>query len=221
MPDVAGHGAAPPAGGDLWSEAHRLGAANGRALWVGYSAGGRICLHLALNEPSLVTGLVLVSATAGIESEAERASRRTGDNELADRIEGGGDAGLDRWLDEWLAGPLFSHLDEITADRASRRLNTAAGLAGSLRRHGTGTQAPLWERLSELTMPVAVVAGGDDEKFSTLARRLAAGIGANAELEIVKEAGHAVCFEQPRVFAEIVRRVHRAIPTASSSPSTS
>ena len=49
----------------------------GRGLWCGYSMGGRIALLVALNHPELVQHLILVSATAGIESADDRAERRT------------------------------------------------------------------------------------------------------------------------------------------------
>ncbi len=48
----------------------------GRATYVGYSMGGRLCLHLAVARPELVERLVLVSATAGIDDRGERAARR-------------------------------------------------------------------------------------------------------------------------------------------------
>ena len=49
-----------------------LGAAGGRADYLGYSMGARFCLHLALARPDLVRRLVLVSGTAGIDDAGER-----------------------------------------------------------------------------------------------------------------------------------------------------
>jgi pimeloyl-ACP methyl ester carboxylesterase len=54
-------------------------------------------------------------------------------------------------------------------------------------------------------MPVLVVAGQYDEKFSALARSSVAAIGDNASLAIVAGCGHAVCFERPREFAALLR----------------
>ncbi len=203
-PDLPGHGASPPATGDLHEAARSLGATCGTASYVGYSLGGRVCVHLALDRPDLVTRLVLVSATAGIEDEAGRRARRAADEALADRIESGGDEGLARFLDDWLAGPLFSHLTEEQADRSSRLANRAGGLAGSLRHHGTGTQQPLWGRLSELSMPVLVLAGERDERFCRLGRRLSEAVGPNAVFAPVAGAGHAVAFERPEETARIL-----------------
>ena len=89
---------------------------------------------------------------------------------------------MPEFVESWLAGPLFAHLSEEQADRPSRLTNSAAGLAASLRTVGTGTQAPLWERLGELDMPVLVMAGALDAKFAALAERTAAAIGPDARL---------------------------------------
>lgn len=203
-PDLPGHGSSAAPSGDLAAAASELGEACGEATYVGYSLGGRICLHLALARPALVDRLVLVSTTAGIDDADEREERVAADEALALRIEQGGDAAIAEFLDEWLSGPLFSALDEEAADRAARLENTAAGLASSLRHHGTGTQLPLWERLGELTMPVLVVAGEQDEKFLAAGQRLAAAIGPSALFILVPGAGHAVPFEQPEAFARLL-----------------
>src|SRR5690606_19116726 len=119
--------------------------------------------------PDAVRGLVLVSATGGIDDDAERTARRRSDDALADRIEA---IGVDAFLDEWLAQPLFATLDEAAAGREERRANTAAGLASSLRLAGSGTQMPLWDRLRTLDVPTLVVAGALDPKFVALGERL-------------------------------------------------
>lgn len=202
--DLPGHGRSPAAAGDLSLAAGQLGETCGAASYVGYSLGGRICLHLALERPELVERLVLVSTTAGIEDVDERAARKQADDALAERLDEGGAEGLPAFIDEWLSGPLFEHLSEEAADRPSRLVNTAAGLAGSLRCHGTGNQMPLWERLYRLDMPVLVLAGEQDPKFVDLGNRLAAAIGPNALFVLVPGSSHALPFEQPEAFARLV-----------------
>ena len=83
--------------------------------------------------------------------------------------------------------------------------NTVDGLAASLRLAGTGTQEPLWPRLGALDMPVLVVAGGDDTKFSAEAERLTASIGANATMTLVPGAGHTAHLERPEEFLATLR----------------
>ncbi len=63
--------------------ADAIGARGQRAVYVGYSMGGRLCLRLALDHPHLVQGLVLVSATPGIADDEARHARVASDEELA------------------------------------------------------------------------------------------------------------------------------------------
>ena len=89
------------------------------------------------------------------------------------------------FVDRWVAHPMFGDVPAEANALAERRTNTAAGLASSLRLAGTGTQTPLWDRLGELAMPVLVVTGGNDGKFTALGRRLVDGIGGRASLVVV------------------------------------
>src|SRR2546425_495440 len=76
-----------PTGLGFVETAAAIGERAGRAVYAGYSMGGRLCLRLALDRPDLVRGLVLLSASPGIADDAERAARREADEELAQEIE--------------------------------------------------------------------------------------------------------------------------------------
>jgi 2-succinyl-6-hydroxy-2,4-cyclohexadiene-1-carboxylate synthase len=192
--DLPGHGGSAQIRGDLTQSAAMVASAIIPSIVIGYSLGGRIALHLALAFPELVERLVLIGATGGIDDEDERAQRQAADDALADRLE---DIGIDAFLDEWLTQPLFASLTPEQSMRERRSRNSATGLASSLRLCGTGTQTPLWERLDTLTMPVLVLAGSNDEKFTQLGQRLVASIGNNASFESVAGAGHSAHLENP------------------------
>jgi 2-succinyl-6-hydroxy-2,4-cyclohexadiene-1-carboxylate synthase len=202
LPDAPGHGGSTAVVADLPTGADLLGDAGGRAAYVGYSMGGRLCLHLALERPQLVDRLVLLGTTAGIEDDEERQARRVADEALAVELDRHGVA---RFLDRWLAGPLFATLPAEAAGRDDRLQNDPSGLASSLRLAGTGSQEDLWPRLHELAMPVALVAGGRDERFAAIGRRMATAIGANASFAVVPDAGHAAHLERPVAFSEWLR----------------
>ena len=157
-------------------------------------------LHAALAEPASVQRLILVGATAGIADDDARAARRAADEALADRLEG---VGVAAFLEDWLAQPMFAGLPREAADIENRLTNTADGLAAALRLLGTGTQAPLDDRLNELTMPVLLVVGARDAKFRDEAERLKRGIR-HAEIAEIAGAGHACHLEQPDAFCEVV-----------------
>lgn len=220
--DAPGHGDAADVRLSLPEGGAWLARSGGEGVYIGYSMGGRFCLHAALEEPELVRGLVLVSATGGIDDEHERTARRASDDALADRIES---IGVPAFIDEWLAQSLFAGLEPARRDVDDRLRNTAPGLASSLRLAGTGTQAPLWDRLATLRVPTLVIAGADDDKFVALGERLAATIP-DAELAIVDGAGHTVHLEQPERFVDVLlpwlrrRDDHdeSAMPSASSPP---
>lgn len=200
--DAPGHGLSSDVVADLVDGGVLVAEVAGPTTLLGYSMGGRFALHAALERPHLVTGLVLVGATAGLEDPDERRARILDDEARADRIE---DIGVDAFLDEWLALPIFAGLSTEAACRTERLENSSAGLASSLRSAGTGTQVPSWDRLGSLTMPVLVVAGADDAKFVALGRRLVDGIGANATFATVEGAGHTAHLERPERFLALLR----------------
>ncbi len=205
--DLPGHGrSSDVVADDLFDAGRLLAETAGEATYVGYSLGGRVALHAAFARPAAVRRLVLVGAHRGIEREDARAERRRADAELATRLEATGKdgVGIDEFLADWLAAPLFAHLDEKAAGLDARRENTTAGLARALRNLGTGTQQFDGDRLRGLAMPVLVVSGGLDRTFTELGRRLATVIGENATFTAVPGVGHAVPFEAPHRFAELL-----------------
>jgi 2-succinyl-6-hydroxy-2,4-cyclohexadiene-1-carboxylate synthase len=161
---------------------------------VGYSMGGRVALHVALAAPQRVSGLVLVSATAGIADPRERAERREADRRLAAEIAAGP---IEGFVERWGAQAMFAaDPPEVGAGaRADQLRNRPDGVAAALSGIGTGEMQPLWERLGELTMPVAVLAGERDVKFCELGRRMAA-LLPDADLRIVG-GGHRLPYEHP------------------------
>jgi 2-succinyl-6-hydroxy-2,4-cyclohexadiene-1-carboxylate synthase len=203
-PDLPGHGDAStrrPATIDACI-AYLRGLRFDELVLGGYSMGGRIALHAALALPDRVRRLVLVSASPGLADPSERDARRDADAALAERIEA---IGVPAFAREWARHPLFADQPRGVADlaHADRLRNTSAGLAASLRGMGAGAMTPVWDRLGELRMPVTLVAGSRDEKFTAIAERMAEAIP-HAELIVVGYTGHAVHLEDPVAVAHII-----------------
>ncbi len=167
-----------------------------------YSLGARVALHVVTGTDLRVRRAVLVGVTGGIEDAADRERRRFSDDKLADELAATGD--VDRFLDEWLAGPMFDRLASAdAAGRSERRRNSASGLASSLRLCGVGTQEPLWARLAALPCPVLAMAGADDTRFASHALRIAR-LAPRAVASLVPGGGHAVHLSQPHQASRIV-----------------
>jgi len=212
LPDLPGHGCspvptAPPAHGmeaccdALAALLSRLGAEAPHV--VGYSMGARVALSLAVRHPSCVRSLALVGGRAGIQDPAERAQRVAADIALAERIEA---RGVPWFVDYWMALPLFASQQRLgaarlAAAREQRLANRACGLAGSLRGMGAGAQAPLFDALPDVKVPVLLVSGAEDPRFTALAEDLARRLP-RARCCVIPEAGHAVHLESPRAFGE-------------------
>jgi 2-succinyl-6-hydroxy-2,4-cyclohexadiene-1-carboxylate synthase len=165
----------------------------------GYSFGGRVALHVALQYPSRISKLFLLSATRGIGDKVEREERRERDNDLAERIIS---LGSEEFIEEWLTKPMFSTLPFDPAERSARSTD-AQGMANSLRSSGTGTQEFLSPRLGEIQVPTLCIAGSLDKKFVGEGNHLAQRIK-NGSLVVVEDASHAVHLEKPEEVAKLV-----------------
>ncbi|MEY2400207.1 MAG: 2-succinyl-6-hydroxy-2,4-cyclohexadiene-carboxylate synthase [Ilumatobacteraceae bacterium] len=196
--DVPGHGESSAVHVDLRRGADMLTSLGGAAVYIGYSLGGRLCMHAALMYPHLVRGLAVVGASPGIADENERKARRAADDELAEHIV---DVGVHTFLDEWLAQPLFDGLALDVDARADRLANSPDGLASSLRLAGTGAQGSLWPRLHEMKMPVLAIAGERDTKFAAIGRKVSASVHKGKAIEI-PGAGHAAHLQESQLVVE-------------------
>ena len=176
-----------------------------RAAVLGYSLGARAALRFALNYGSRVSGLILESGSPGISDERARSERRESDRALADTIER---EGVIAFVDRWERSPLWESQEALPdrvkiALRTQRLLNSAKGLANSLRGAGTGEEPSVLDRLGTLNTPTLVIAGALDAKYVGLGTQLSSAIP-NAKLALVEGAGHAVHLEQPQRFSELV-----------------
>ncbi|MGI9604648.1 MAG: alpha/beta fold hydrolase [Acidimicrobiales bacterium] len=173
---------------------------------VGYSMGGRVAVSMAARAPWYFRSLTILSSTAGLTEPDLRAARAVHDGELADRIE---QIGVESFVDEWLATPLFVHLAESLADevydamRSQRLRSSAIGLANSLRGTGTGSMPPVWVSIGQLRCPVITLAGSLDERHVALARRLAE-LAQDGRSGTIEGVGHSLPLENPEESGAVI-----------------
>ncbi|MEM6614596.1 MAG: 2-succinyl-6-hydroxy-2,4-cyclohexadiene-1-carboxylate synthase, partial [Cyanobacteria bacterium P01_C01_bin.72] len=174
-----------------------------QGILVGYSMGGRIALYLATYFPQYFYGAVLESASPGLATQPERDLRRFQDEQLAQQLESGD---FVDFIHQWYANPLFTSFVRHTnaAQAIARRLNNDPyKLAKSLRNIGLGMQPSLWGSLSQIPIPLLLIVGELDQKFSRINQAIAHKCRL-AELEIVAHSGHNVHFEQPAKFSQLL-----------------
>ncbi len=188
---------------DILAALQELGIKEGHAIILGYSMGGRIALYTAFS--GFFRALILESASPGLEDPAEREERRTSDEALAASIER---EGVPAFVERWERLPLFASQSTLPNEcwealHRQRLQNNAIGLAQSLRGVGTGAQPPLYAQLPTLYIPVLLIAGELDTKFTTIAKRMARELP-QSQLNIISAAGHTVHLEQPQLFTSLV-----------------
>ncbi len=187
-------------------DAHQIA----RAIWVGYSMGGRIALGAAVRRPQRVQALVLEGASPGLDAAPERAQRVTEDERLACMLD---EEGIEPFVKHWMSLPLFQSQqrlgrERLAAEGARRLQNSAHALAACLRGMGLGVQPSLWYALPQIRLPTLLLVGERDEKFRRTAARMQAALP-RAHTQIVPEAGHTTHLESPTLYAEAVRRFCR------------
>jgi 2-succinyl-6-hydroxy-2,4-cyclohexadiene-1-carboxylate synthase len=167
---------------------------------VGYSMGGRLALHAALD--AAFAGLVVIGASAGIEDADERRRRRGEDLELADWIETHSIADV---VARWEANPVFASQPAalVEAQRAGRLDHDPVLLARLLRSAGQGACAPIWDRLGSLAMPVLALAGENDGTYVAASRRIASLVPRGSS-GVIAGAGHAAHLEAPSAVAQAI-----------------
>jgi 2-succinyl-6-hydroxy-2,4-cyclohexadiene-1-carboxylate synthase len=172
----------------------------GQVHLLGYSMGARLALYTAVHHPVRIQTLTLESGSPGLEKPAERLARVEQDSRLADMLE---NDGLEKFVLYWESLPMWkSQSEEIRAQLHAQRLqNDPVGLRNSLLGMGTGVQPSLWDDLHTLSMPVLLIAGELDAKFSDIARQMQI---PNAQRVIIPGAGHTPHVEQPVQFRHVV-----------------
>lgn len=166
---------------------------------VGYSMGGRFAMFLTISVKNLWSAAILESATPGLRNDKQRIERQTKDNKIAVRLE---KEKLEDFLTDWYKQPLFKTLRKSKNFDSifKRRLeNNPEELAKSLRMMGVGVQPSLWEACRTIKIPILLLAGEIDRKFSNIKRDMKSA-NSDFKIQIIPNAGHNVHAEEPDEF---------------------
>lgn len=167
------------------------------AIVVGLSVGGMIAQLLASKRPDLTRALVLCDTAHKIGDDATWNSR-------IEAIESGGiESVADAVMERWFTKPWReNNPDELAGYRNMLTRQTVAGYNGTC---AAIRDADLTASSAALDLPVACVVGdGDLSTPPSLMLELARLIP-GAHYDVIKEAGHIPCVEQPVVLADILK----------------
>jgi 3-oxoadipate enol-lactonase len=211
--DLRGHGLsdAPPAAytiPDHVADLVALLAARGidRAIVIGLSVGGQIAQGLAASHPGSVRGLILCDT-----------AHRIGTNDMwqarIDAVRAGGIAAIaDAILTRWFSQAFRDRSPNELAGYRNMLIRTPVegylGTCAALR------DADLTASTSRLTHPALCLVGAEDGATPPELVRSMSALIRNASFEIVPEAGHLPCIEQPDLIARRIRTFAKEVDLA-------
>ena len=173
---------------------------------LGYSMGGRIALSYAAAFPENIKALILESSAWGIKEKDQRETRIKEDEKIAGFILS---SSMEEFTEFWMNRPIFKTQKNLNPEilkrvKSGKMKNNPVGLSNSLLAAGTGKMNPPQNNIKGFRMPVLLITGGLDKKFTGINSEMAA-LLENAKHVTVPEAGHNVHLEKPGIFTNVIK----------------
>jgi 2-succinyl-6-hydroxy-2,4-cyclohexadiene-1-carboxylate synthase len=173
---------------------------NSRRILVGYSLGGRLALHVLLQNPSLWHAAVIISAHPGLKNLEERQKRLRLDEEWSQRF---ANMPWSLLMLEWENQEIFQtdrfQFARLEKDYSRDRLSQA------IKTWSLGNQEDLQFRIEELDLPILWMTGARDDRYSLLANQINLKHPQSKVFKIPL-AGHRAPWQQPGIFHEQVNQ---------------
>ncbi len=112
---------------------------------------------------------------------------------------------VETFLRRWMESPMFAGVGPEAAGMEERMPNTGPGWHRASGWPGPAPSCRCGPSSTDWTMPVLVITGEHDAKFTELGRRLVDAVGPNSTLVVVAGTGHAPHLERPGQVAAAVR----------------
>lgn len=166
------------------------------SLFVGLSIGGLIAQGLAHQHPSLVKAIVISNSAARIGTPEMWQAR-------IDTLEAGGiEALADTIMERWFSNDFRSNRrDELAG---WRNMLTRTPLAGYIGCSAAIGASDFTQSTAEIKLPTMLIAGSEDGSTPPDLMRGTADLIVGSRFELIDNAGHLPCVEQPEQFARLL-----------------
>lgn len=163
-----------------------------RPVLIGYSLGGRLALQCAVSSPGAFSGVFALSAHPGLTDEAAKNTRRKEDQDWAQLLIENSALFWEKWNQrDALKGSPIPEAPPLSESKAWSEV---------LVRLSTAEQAYFPTELTHPRLPVSVVSGEQDTKFTELMHLFPNSI----EKFVLPQAGHRVPLDAPEELARLL-----------------
>jgi 2-succinyl-6-hydroxy-2,4-cyclohexadiene-1-carboxylate synthase len=207
--DLPGHGANTSSVTTIPETANRIAdwmqlQAVEKWILIGYSLGGRLAQALALKQIQKIQALVLLSTSAGLKTQAERAARQSWEIAWVKKFEQETPSELlAQWHAQSLFGALSSH-PNYPALKLRRLENSGKKLAEVMIKMGTSAQPSFWPKLAQFQFPSLYLCGEKDASYVKLGREICLALP-QAQQVIIPGVSHALLTEAPEIILSEIR----------------
>ncbi|GAA1274818.1 alpha/beta fold hydrolase [Saccharothrix xinjiangensis] len=173
-----------------------------RVVLGGLSMGGQIAMEVHRAHPDRISAMILADTSPEADTPAGRRTRRA----VAERLLREGLAPYaDEVLDKMITPRNVRDLPEVAAHVLRMMRGTSPGGAAAALR-GRAERPDYAESLAEVSVPVLVVVGAEDEYTPVEVVRDMHAVIPGSTLAIIDGAGHLPNLERPEAFNEVVGR---------------
>jgi 2-succinyl-6-hydroxy-2,4-cyclohexadiene-1-carboxylate synthase len=180
-----------------WASIFNAATKGNSNIFIGYSLGGRLGLHVLLHNQVKWKAAIFISTNPGLKDQAAREKRLMIDKAWAERFL------HEPWNDLircWNQQDVFKYSVEINRSEAD---NSRQALAEALTVWSLGMQEDLTEAITNFQMPICWIVGERDKKFMDIAQQLKFN-HPKSKLFIIPHAGHRIHLDQPARFKTIL-----------------
>lgn len=172
----------------------------GPVIWIGLSLGGMVGQELALNHPPLLKALVVANSTSSYSAAAREQWQQRIETAASQGLDAVADGTMQRWF-----STAFHAAHPARVARWRRRL-VSTPLAGYLGACHAVMNMDTTDRLTQISTPTLVIAGGQDQGTPVALSQAMAKAIASAELAVMQQAAHLSVLEDAPEFAMLVHR---------------